>query len=120
MELFKYITIYYFVEMRWGYVGAGNNFKELSDSSVLSYRNLAAQSELEESINERIHKLRTRKDYGVFVKVLLNSFVVDLDNIIKEALTMRLMRQCFFDHYTVFALKKHSPYTGYISDKIKR
>lgn len=112
--------IYKFSDIRWGYVGVGNNFKELSDSSILSYRNLAAHSELEESINERIQKLRTRKDYGVFVKVLLNSFVVDLDNIMEEALTMRLMRQCFFDHFTVFALKKHSPYTAYISEKIKR
>lgn len=75
-------------------------------------------AELEHSLTERIEKIRSRDDYGVFVKVLLNSFVTDIDHLMDEALTLRLMRQCFYEQYTVFALKKHSPYTSHVNRKI--
>lgn len=106
---------YLYLELRWGYFDF-----DTSNQVSEKYIKLMQLSFQETNIQERINNLHTRNKYAIYVEVLFNIFVTNLNQLIDEALKMHLMKSCFFDHYTIFVLKKHSPYTAFINDKLKR
>lgn len=74
----------------------------------------------EKDLEERVYKIRNHKRYGIFVKVFLNNYVNNIESIVTEALRLRLMKSRFFNHYSTLILKKHSPFTAYVTDRTNR
>lgn len=56
---------------------------------------------------------------GVFVKIISNKFITDVDEKTDPKYTLRIMKSCFLNYYSVVALRKHSTYTQYFNEKIR-
>lgn len=90
-------------------------------NSSRNYQTLYDRAFRENDIDERRHNIRTRPDYAVIVKVLQRNYVADIDDVLHEAAhALRLMDTCFFNHYTVFLLRRNSRHTAYLNRWIRR
>lgn len=105
-----------FSDLSWGYFQYLTGKKD-ADAKYLELYKLAVQ---EKDANERIAQIQHNKQYAVYVEVLLNSYVTNIEGMVPEALSLRLMKSCVYNHFTVFVLKKHSPYTKFLNEKIIR
>lgn len=56
---------------------------------------------------------------GVFVKIISNKFITDVDEKTDPQYTLRIMKSCFLNYYSVVALRKYSTYTQYFNEKIR-
>lgn len=106
-------------EVEWGYFNATNDFvATLPQSKVQKYKDILKHSQLE-ILSERLRKAQTITNYALPVRAL-NNYVTDINYMMDDALKRRLMKECVQINYTVFVLKKFSPFTGFFSDRMKR
>lgn len=107
------------LEVQWGYFNAANDYvATLPQSKVQKYRDILNHSTLE-TLSERLHSARTIRNYALPVRALSN-YVTDINYMMDEALERRLMKECVQINYSVFVLRKFSPFTDFVSEKIKR
>lgn len=65
-------------------------------------------------------KVKQINKQAVFVKVILNNFIGEINNMTDPHYRLRIMKSCILNQYTVVVLKKHSSYTRYVNEKIRR
>lgn len=73
---------------------------------------------------ELVEALNTSR-YGVFMSIRSNKYAVDIERITHPSSMgiwslFRLMKVCFYSHFSTFGLQKHSPYTALFNAHIKR
>lgn len=56
---------------------------------------------------------------ALFVKIITNRYITDISNRTDPTYSLRIMKSCFLNYYSVIALKKHSCYTKYFNEKIR-
>lgn len=102
------------------------NTRDLSEYTEMlngsrNYRTLYERVFHERDVAERRRNIRTRADYAIIVKVLQRNYVADVDNVLHDAAqALRLMDSCFYNHYTVFLLRRHSRHTAFLNSWIHR
>ncbi|XP_037040417.1 uncharacterized protein LOC119077337 [Bradysia coprophila] len=82
-------------------------------------------SKLTEYNDEQLVKSLRTGHYGVFMTIRSNKYPVDLERITHPSGAgiwnlFRFMKVCFYSHFSVFSLRKHSPYTVLFNSHIKR
>lgn len=56
---------------------------------------------------------------ALFVKIILKNYIGEIDNKTDPLYTLRIMKSCILNQYTVVVLKKYSPYTRYLNEKMR-
>lgn len=56
---------------------------------------------------------------ALFVKIITNRYITDISDRTDPKYSLRIMKSCFLNYYSVVALKKHSCYTKYFNEKIR-
>lgn len=105
-------------DVRWGYF---EYYMDLHTSTVTNYQRLYQLAERETSAEERSARIRTLDArYAVYTENIMDRYLTAIEPVLEAVLQskMRLVRTCMYNHYTVFALQKHSPYTAYFNRKI--
>lgn len=70
---------------------------------------------------DRIKHIRSIANYALWVKIMQqNHVVVDIRPLLQHLTDMQLMQECFYNHFTVFILKKHSRFTRHINEMLAR
>lgn len=59
------------------------------------------------------------EEKALFVKIITNRFITDIDSRTDPTYSLRIMKNCFLNYYSVVAFKKHSSYTQYFDEKIR-
>lgn len=90
-------------------------------SDIASYRLMGQRQEYLSDKEMLIEKMNTGR-YGTITSVLAKKYVINLDWLDKASIIakFRLMKNCIFNFFTVFAFKKHSPYTKLFNLYIRR
>lgn len=107
-----------FAEVHWGFF---EYYMDLHTSTVANYQRLCHLAVHETSAEERSARIRSLDArYAVFTENLMHRYLTAIEPVLDAVLQsqMRLIRTCMYNHYTVFALQKHSPYTSYLNRKI--
>lgn len=55
---------------------------------------------------------------ALFVKVVLEKYMGEIDNMTDPQYRLRLMKSCIYNHYTALVLKKYSMYTQHVNERI--
>lgn len=101
----------------WGYF---EYYMDLENSQVDAYQKLYRLASQERDAAERSHNIHQNPRYGVYTEVILDRFLTSIQPVIADALQMRLMRSCIYNHWTTFGLLKNSPYTLHFNEKISK
>ncbi|XP_037052444.1 uncharacterized protein LOC119085982 [Bradysia coprophila] len=56
---------------------------------------------------------------ALFVKIITNRFITDVNENTDPTYSLRIMKSCFLNYYSVVAFKKYSGYTKYFNEKIR-
>lgn len=56
---------------------------------------------------------------ALFVKIITNRYITDISERTDPTYSLRIMKSCFLNYYSVVALKKYSCYTKYFNEKIR-
>lgn len=106
-----------------GLIWAGYDTRKRILSGLLAYnqsiyRRLVESRKIEISPEKRIRNVNKQK-YGYLVTQLSNYYIYDapLGNE-TDKFPLRLMNECIFNYFTVFAFQANSPYTKYFNEKI--
>lgn len=59
------------------------------------------------------------EEKALFVKIITNGYITDINSRTDPTYSLRIMRNCFLNYYSVVAFKKHSSYTKYFDEKIR-
>lgn len=107
-------------DLVWAHTRELSEYAEMLNGSR-NYRTLYDRAFREHDLNERRHNIHSRPDYAVIVKVLQRNYVADVDDVLQDAAhALRLMNTCFYNHYTVFLLRRNSRHTAYLNRWIRR
>lgn len=56
---------------------------------------------------------------ALFVKIITNRFITDINSTTDPTYSLRIMKNCFLNYYSAVAFKKFSCYTKYFDDKLR-
>lgn len=95
--------------------------RALLGSDIASYRSMGQRTEYLRDQETFIEKMNTGR-YGTMTSVLAKKYVTSLVWLEKAGIieNFRLMKKCILHFFTVFAFKKHSPYTKLFNLYIRR
>lgn len=114
-SLFHILIQYKTIDFTWGYF---EYYMDLEKSSVPAYQRLFRQAFQEKDPSDKLRNIRQNPKYGVYTEVIFGRFLAAIQTVLDDALNMRLMKSCLYNHWTTFALQKNSPYTEYFNEKI--
>lgn len=114
-------TFYFFTDLHWLIRGTSyiQFTKTLTESGVDNYIQLAKRIIPDNDTSESKVRVTQNSNLGVFVKIISNHFITDVDEKTDPNYTLRIMRSCFLSYYSVVALKKYSTYTQFFNEKIR-
>lgn len=101
-------------EYFWGETGVDKIVREFNSEKYKQFIDLVK----EPTTQEQIDFLVTKK-YGRFVKVLSNkNYITDTETFSNFAESLRLLKECLFNYYIVFAFQKKSGFKTIFDQKI--
>lgn len=105
----------------WSNVGHPTDFADLVNS-VDRYRRLYEKLQWIDSEEEQTDLIASNdRRITIYVDLLFDRFVSGASQLLSRKIrTMRLMKSCWYSHYTTFALQKHSPYLRTLNTLIER
>lgn len=109
-------------QYRWGVIGDSKKyFVDMRDSPLTDFQQLYASVVDESDMGDRIRHLRSNdRRYALLVDVNFERYIAEVEDIFEETAQLRLMRSCFYNHYSVLVFKMHSPFTAYFNEQIRR
>lgn len=120
-KTFPYQPFPFFTDLHWLVRGTSHvQFsKTLIESGVDNYIQLAKRIIPDNDTSESKVRVTKNGNLGVFVKIISNQFITDVDEKTDPNFTLRIMKSCFLSYYSVVALKKYSTYTQFFNEKIR-
>ncbi|XP_037040370.1 uncharacterized protein LOC119077308 [Bradysia coprophila] len=96
----------------------------LKESTKPAFQIIYDTLKTEDSEEQLVKSLRSGH-YGVFMAICSHKYPVDIERITHPSAAgiwnlFRFMKACFYSHFSVFALRKHSPYTVLLDSHMKR
>ncbi len=101
--------------LSWSAVAGTNSFAvTLNASGVTSLVQLS-----ERALEKSTVGIDDGGNYALFVKIITNGYITDINEKTDPTYSLRIMKSCFLNYYSVVALKKYSSYTKVFNDKIR-
>lgn len=103
----------------WSYVGNVCDFRDL-EKSIDMYRRLYQRIEYVASAAEQTKMILTGdRQITVYVAVIFDRYIVYAKDLLRNRVrSMRMMKSCWYGHYTTLALYKYSAYRALLDDII--
>lgn len=97
-------------------VDFAENLIETGDESNIQ---LAKHVIFDNDTTDSTIRLKRIDEQALFVKIILNNYIGEIDNMTDPDYRLRIMKSCILSHYTVVVFKKYSLYTQYFNEKIR-
>lgn len=97
--------------------GKSNLAQAFFDTGIDIYIQLSKRN-IEENGTEVAKRAMETNKIAHFAKILSSDYLADITATTDPEYKLRLMKTCLFNHFTVVALQKCSPYTQFFREKI--
>lgn len=67
----------------------------------------------------KIVRVKRLDNQALFVKIVSERYIGEIDNITDPQYRLRLMKSCIYNHYTTVILEKYSMYTQHVNERIR-